>query len=288
MLTKQDLIDAHDQGLNVQTKGGTNFKIVAYLMDVFAVQYSNSTKISWYGIDKINELQCSIESKIEIDFSILNKDNIYVFKTKLHTYISKYRSQKKEYIELNSNCLLKNNLIDPFIRGLETCVITEINTPTESDLELFYSKFPELKPKTKYNGRAVKCDTVEQLRYVATKYKSEYLNDLKCNFVDGYNYYEFDTDTYRTEKECIITEIEIISFSQYCTENGIVEPKWIQGFEVKDGYNDVVMVSDDNYGWYSRILKSIANNRFIDNNGNAWMFARYPKKEEINEIKFSN
>lgn len=141
-------------------------------------------------------------------------------------------------------------------------------------------------PKPKYNGRAVKCDTVEQANWLLFKINATFnLKDevrKNIDFVIDINEKQWSSSKSFYEK----LNYEIISFSDYCKENGITEPKWIQGFEVKDGYNDVVMVSDDNYGWYSRILKSIANNRFIDNNGNAWIYARYPKRNEINEIKF--
>lgn len=73
-------------------------------------------------------------------------------------------------------------------------------------------------PKQKYNGRAVKCETVEQLRYIATRHKSEYIEYADNNFFERFNYYEYDTDTYRTEQECIKAELEIISFSDYCKE----------------------------------------------------------------------
>lgn len=202
-LTKENLIDAHEQGLIINTKNG-NIKIVAILNDIYGVNHFNSNQVKWWMFENFERNQATIEQ-----------------------------------------------------------------------------------PKPKYNGRAVKCDTYQQLEWFC-KHKNynytesrliEVLNDYKNNI--GIEKNIVASDSYAKE-----LNYEIISFSQYCTENGITEPKWIQGFEVGKDYNDVVMVSDDNYGWYSRILKSIANNRFIDNNGNAWMFARYPKKGEINEIKF--
>jgi len=208
-LTKENLIDAHEQGLSINTKNG-NIKIVAILNDIYGVNHFNSNQVKWWMFENFERNEAKIEQpKPKIDLSILKEGEIYYAKG-----ISNY-----EYIFIFDNindykiivkkglCVQDNFETSSFIAKKNNLI--ELRLPTELELELFYSKFPELKPK-----------------------------------------------------------------------------KYIQGFEVKDGYNDVVMVSDDNYGWYSRILKSIANNRFIDNNGNAWMFARYPKKEEINEIKF--
>jgi hypothetical protein len=198
-LTKENLIDAHEQGLSINTKNG-NIKIVAILNDIYGVNHFNSNQVKWWMFENFERNEAKIEQ-----------------------------------------------------------------------------------PKPKYNGRAVKCDTVEQANWLLNKTDFEF--EFSQSDIDN-NYVVKIEGGYCSKIFAIKNNYEIISFSQYCEEQGIKEPIFMQGFEVKDGYNDVVMVSDDNYGWYSRILKSIANNRFIDNNGNAWMFARYPKKEEINEIKF--
>lgn len=287
MLSRQDLIDAHEQGLNINTKNG-NLKIVAILNDIYGVNHFNSNKVQWWMFEQFERNQATIEQpKPKIDLSILKEGEIYFITTKFYNYIVKFRYMNDNIIAIDSNYVIKNNSIERFISGLEIRVIKEINIPNEIGLELFYSKFPELKPK-KYNGRAVNCDSLQQLSFVA---KNEGLCNkfnIETHFNNGLNCFNINDKCFQKEDYYIKNKYEIVSFSQYCTENGIVEPKWIQGFEVKDGYNDVVMVSNDNYGWYSRILKSISNNKFIDNNGNAWIYARYPRKEEINEIKFSN
>lgn len=173
-LTKENLIDAHEQGLIINTKNG-NIKIVAILNDIYGVNHFNSNQVKWWMFENFERNQATIEQ-----------------------------------------------------------------------------------PKPKYNGRAVKCDTYQQLEWFC-KHKNynytesrliEVLNDYKNNI--GIEKNIVASDSYAKE-----LNYEIISFSQYCTENGITEPKWIQGFEVGKDYNDVVMVSDDNYGWYSRDRKSV-------------------------------
>jgi len=211
MLTKEDLIEAHEQGLNVQTKGGTNFKIVAYIHDAFAVQYSTSTTISWYSIDKINELQCSIEQ-----------------------------------------------------------------------------------PKPKYNGKAVKCDSVEQFIWLLNKLESKYIKYAKENYESKFNCIDLAQGTlYSTCEDYDYynkRNYEIISFSQYCAEQGIKEPIFIQGFEVKCGYNDVVMVSDDNESWYLEKLVGIKKHPVqgwqFETQLTYYRYCRLLKRSEINEIKF--
>ena len=283
-LTKENLIDAHEQGLIINTKNG-NLKIVAILNDIYGVNHFNSNKVQWWMFENFERNQATIEQpKPKIDLSILKEGEIYFIKSDKNSYIFKFLHTRSynTVIIWNYNFALRNSCIYREGDGINILYITELRLPTELELELFYSKFPELKPK-KYNGRAVKCDTVEQANWMLNKTNFDF--EFSQSDIDN-NYVVKIEGGYCSKLFAIKNNYEIISFTQYCTENGIVEPKWIQGFEVKDGYNDVVMVSDDNYGWYSRILKSIANNRFIDNNGNAWMFARYPKKEEINEIKF--
>ncbi len=282
-LTKQQLIDAHEQGLSINTRNG-NIKIVAILNDIYGVNHFNSNKVQWWMFENFERQNATIEQpKPKIDLSILKEGEIYYLNNNLYSYIFKFR-----YLILNntiiwdSNSLLKDCEI--YINsGIKSSYVTELRLPTESELELFYSKFPKLKPIPKYNGRAVKCDTVEQANWLLNKTDFEF--EFSQSDIDN-NYVVKIEGGYCSKIFAIKNNYEIISFSQYCEEQGIKEPIFMQGFEVKYGYNDVVMVSDDNYGWYSRILKSIANNRFIDNNGNAWMFARYPKKSEINEIKF--
>jgi hypothetical protein len=207
-LTKKQLIDAHEQGLSINTRNG-NIKIVCILGDVYGVNHcdNNSKLVKWWMFENFERNEAKIEQT-----------------------------------------------------------------------------------KPKYNGKAVKCDTVEQLRYIATKCNSIYLHAIEHNFKEGFNYYQLILDTYRYKEECEKEHIEIISFSQYCTENGINEPKWIQGFEVKDGYNDVVICSNDaNYRTYSfDVLKTVYNhcNNTFCCIGNTWKYCRYPHKNEINEIKF--
>lgn len=212
MLSKEQLIDAHDQGLNVQTKGGTTFKIVAHLMDVFAIKSNENIIIKWWHLDKFIEEECTIEQ-----------------------------------------------------------------------------------PKPTYNGRAVKCDTVEQLQWLNSELKeksfnTQFLMSNHCICISDKNSHFIGK--IQNEEHFKHEGYEIISFSQYCEEKGITEPRWIQGFEVKDGYNDVVICSNDaNYRTYSfDVLKTVYNhcNNTFCCIGNTWKYCRYPRKDEINEIKFSN
>lgn len=216
-LTKEQLTDAYEQGLSISTKSGTKLKIVANLMDIFAIQYYNSTKIEWFSIEKFNELQCTIEQ-----------------------------------------------------------------------------------PKPKYNGRSVKCDTVEQWQWLNLSLKEKeldlhYFAKANCICISDKNH--LFVGKVHNEEHFKHEGYEIISFSDYCKEKGITEPKWIQGFEVKDGYNDVVMVSDDKISINTsfpnveiRILKEVREHEypFKMQDGSLFEYARYPRKNEFNEIKFSN
>jgi len=89
------------------------------------------------------------------------------------------------------------------------------------------------------------------------------------------------------EEHFILENYEIISFSQYCQEQGIDEPKWIQGFEIGKEYNDVVMCSYDNKLFEPQILTGVfdTNYPFVCVRGD-YVYCRYPRKGEINEIKF--
>ncbi len=149
-------------------------------------------------------------------------------------------------------------------------------------------------PKPKYNGRAVKCDSVEQLQWL---FKTLADSNYEIKNIDINNCFNITIVGFASEKYYIENNYEIISFSDYCKENGITEPKWIQGFEVKDGYNDVVMVSDDKISINTsfpnveiRILKEVREHEypFKMQDGSLFEYARYPRKNEFNEIKFSN
>lgn len=142
--------------------------------------------------------------------------------------------------------------------------------------------------KPKYNGRAVKCDTVEQANWLLNKTNFDF--EFSQSDIDN-NYLVKIEGGYCSKIFAIKNNYEIISFSQYCTENGIKEPKWIQGIEVKDGYNEIVSCSNDNVNFRIDILKIVYSDNcqfpFTCVNG-SYRYARYPRKEEINEIKFSN
>jgi hypothetical protein len=275
-LTKEDLIEAHEQCLNVQTKGGTNFKIVANIMDVFAVQYSNSTKISWYGIDKINELQCSIEQP-KVDLSILNTTDVFYLKTKKVAYVFTFDRKN----DVNIYFRYQLHLTEPnnnYVLGIQIDCILELRLATESEIKLL---FPNYK---KYNGRAVKCDSVEQLNWLYLKLgKNNEFTDIElCNTIGlGEN------DSFCYAQYYAKLNYEIISFSKYCAENNIKEPIFIQGFEVKDGYNDVVMCSDDNINFTIDTLKEVRQDifPFVCDHFN-YKYCRLLKRSEINEIKF--
>lgn len=204
MITKEQLTDAHEQGLSISTRNG-NIKIVAILNDVYGVNHcdTNSKLVKWWMFENFERNEAKIEQ-----------------------------------------------------------------------------------PKPKYNGKAVKCDTVEQANWL---YKKEYPSSknihhsrpcqLICIYLthQGWDY----------EKEAIENNYEIISFSDYCKEQGIKEPKWIQGFEVRDGYNDVVMVSDDKNYWYPCILLSVNDLEEypFETVVLKHRYCRYLNKNEINEIK---
>lgn len=140
-------------------------------------------------------------------------------------------------------------------------------------------KSAEVINKPKYNGKAVKCDNIEQIRYLSKDTRHDYeFNASKENryYLLGFGYLLY--------KECCIeNNYEIISFSDYCKEQGIEEPKWNQGFEVRDGYNDLVMVRDNDFTeWKGRILSMVTEFYFIDKQGSPWKYARLPKKDEFN------
>lgn len=283
MLTKEQLTDAHEQGLSV-ILNGRKIQIVAIIMDVVAVKSLDSDKIIWLHLDSFFKGECIIEQpKPKIDFSILKEGNIYYLKSDKSSYLIKFLYSQLKDIEIIWDCnyALRNNCIYREINGIKGSFITELRLPTESELELFYSKFPDLKPKPKYNGRAVKCDTVEQANWLlkVTNFDYELTDNNYLVKIDG----GFCSEIY-----AIRSNYEIISFSDYCKENGIKEPKWIQGFEIRGGYNDVVMVSSDNINWHCHLLTSVNNKAypFHSKSGGSWSYCRYPKRNEINEIKF--
>lgn len=279
-LTKEQLIDAHEQGLSINTRNG-NIKIVTILGDVYGVNHFNSNQVKWWMFENFERNHATIEQpKPKVDLSILKEGEIYFIKSNTNSYLIKFLYSQLKDIEIIWNCnfALRNNCIYREFNGIKASCITELRLPTESELELFYSNFPELKPKPQYNGRAVKCDTVEQANWLGSFELSQ--SDIDNNYV-------VKTDGgYCSKLFAIKNNYEIISFSQYCTENGIVEPKWLQGFEVGKDYNDVVMVSDDNTVWYIDILKSVSIDGYFECTGGEWVYARYPRKNEINEIKF--
>jgi hypothetical protein len=279
MLTKEQLIDAHEQGLSINTRNG-NIKIVCILGDVYGVNHcdTNSKLVKWWMFENFERNQATIEQpKPKIDLSILKEGEIYYAKSTMYNYLFKFRYSTQSEIIWDSNVLLRDSEIYNLSGGIKLSYVTELRLLTESELELFYSKFPELKPK-KYNGRAVKCDTVDQ---------SNWLGSFELSQSDIDNNYVVKTDGgYCSKLFAIENNYEIISFSQYCTENGINEPKWIQGFEVGKDYNDVVMVSDDNVVWYIDILNSVSIDGHFNCTVGEWVYCRYPRKDEINEIKF--
>lgn len=286
-LTKEQLTDAHEQGLSISTRNG-NIKIVAILNDVYGVNHFSSNKVQWWLFEQFEKQESTIEQhKQKIDFSILKEGEIYFAKSTMYEYVFKFRISSESAIIWDSNILLRDGEFYNGSGGIKLNYVTELRLPTESELEIFYSKFPELNPK-KYNGRAVKCDTVEQILWYCkhkdleiTKSRAiELLNDYKNNLgVENNRVYSIN---YAKDMN-----IEIISFSDYCKEQGIKEPKWIKGFEVRDGYNDVVMVSDNLKSWHINILQSVNNGLQPFNCGfHSWKHCRYLNKNEINEIKF--
>lgn len=291
-LTKQQLIEAHEQGLTVQTNKG-NIKIVSILGDVYGVHHidTNSKLVKWWLFENFERNDAKIKQTNKVDLSILKEGEIYYLESNKYKYIFKFRYTYNNELLWDSCNLLRENEVYDYCGGIRVSYITELRLPTEIELELFYSKFPELKPKPKYNGRAVKCDSVEQMSFINSElnekvFNTQFLNSNNCICISDKNSY-FIGKIHNEEHfkhECY----EIISFSQYCTENGITEPNWIQGFEAKDGYNDVVMVSADKNTWHCHLLTSVNNKEypFHSKSGGSWSYCRYPRKGEINEIKF--
>lgn len=286
-LTKEQLIDAYEQGLSINTRNG-NIKIVCILGDVYGVNHFNSNQVKFWMFENFERNQATIEQhKPKIDLSILKEGEIYFAKSTMYNYLFKLRYSTQSEIIWDSNVLLRDNEINNLSAGIKLSYVSELRLPTESELELFYSKFPELKPK-KYNGRAVKCDNLEQLTYICKSTNEWHKYNPDPHFNHGYNCFSLTNKACQKEDYYKKHNYEIISFSQYCTENGITEPKWIQGFEVGKDYKDVVMVSDDNKVWYIDILNSVSIDGHFNCTGGEWVYCRYPRKEEINEIKFSN
>jgi hypothetical protein len=202
-LTKEDLIKAHEQGL-VLKYDNNEFKIVAILNDVYAINYLDSKKVMWWIYESFAD--CTIEQ-----------------------------------------------------------------------------------PKPEYNGRAVKCDSVEQLEWYCKHNNFEYTYSVLIMLVNDSKNIGIENNAVYTDDYAKEINYEIISFSQYCQEQGIKEPKWIQVFEVRDGYNDVVMVSDDNERfWLRKLIKVIqdTSHPFLIDGGTQWRYCRLLKRSEINEIKF--
>ena len=215
-LTKEQLIDAHEQGSIINTRNG-NIKIVAILGDVYGVNHcdTNSKLVKLWMFENFERNQATIEQhKPKIDLSILKEGEIYFAKSTMYNYLFKLRYSTQSEIIWDSNVLLRDNEINNLSAGIKLSYVSELRLPTESELELFYSRFPELKPK-----------------------------------------------------------------------------KYIQGFEVKDGYNEIVSCSNDNVNFRIDILKIVYSDNcqfpFTCVNG-SYRYVRYPHKEEINEIKFSN
>jgi len=291
MLTKEQLTDAYEQGLSINTRNG-NIKIVTILGDVYGVNHceTNSKLVKWWMFENFERNQATIEQpNPKVYLSILNEGEIYYAKSDKYEYVFIFKIKNNTALVWDANYLLRDNEIHSYCGGIRIEYIKDLRLPTESELELFYSKFPELKPKPQYNGRAVKCDTVEQWQWLTQslgKFINIQLFESNCCVCiqDKKNEY---IGTIRDEQHFKHECYEIISFSQYCTENGINEPKWIQGFEVKDGYNDVVMVSDDNKNWEIEVLREVMDitNPFSCSRF-SFKYCRYLNKEEINEIKF--
>lgn len=215
-LTKEQLIDAHEQGSIINTRNG-NIKIVAILGDVYGVNHcdTNSKLVKLWMFENFERNQATIEQpKPKIDLSILKEGEIYYAKgISTYEYIFIFDSIDDYKIIVKKGLSVQDNFITGTFLAKKNQLI-ELRLPTESELELFYSKFPKLKPK-----------------------------------------------------------------------------KYIQGFEVKDGYNEIVSCSNDNVNFRIDILKIVYSDNcefpFTCVNG-SYRYARYPRKEEINEIKFSN
>jgi hypothetical protein len=295
MLTKEQLIDAHEHGSVINTRNG-NLKIVAILNDIYGVNHFNSNKVQWWMFEQFQRNEAKIQYKI--DLSILKRNEIFFAKVLSGRVLFKYDSTSIEFfdniiseyqyfIDENKIFNLRKEINK---RCCEVDSISELRLPTESELELFYSKFPELKPK-KYNGRVVKCDTVYQLEWYCKHKKLEYTYSVLIMLVNDSKNIGIKDNSVYTDDYAKELNYEIISFSQYCTENGITEPKWIQGFEVGKDYKEIVSCSNDNVNFRIDILKIVYSDNcefpFTCVNG-SYRFARYPRKDEINEIKFSN
>lgn len=214
-LTKEQLTDAHEQGLSIRIKNG-NIKIVAILGNVYGINHFNTKQVQWWLFEQFEEQEAKIEQpKPEIDLSILKEGEIYFAKSTMYEYVFKFRISSESAIIWDSNILLRDSEIYNGSGGIKLNYVTELRLPTESELELFYSKFPDLKPKPKYNGRAVKCDTLEQLNWLYSKLGKNY------NFTDIELYNTIGLgkeDTFCYAHYYYKQNYEIISFSDYCKE----------------------------------------------------------------------
>ena len=153
-LTKEQLTDAHEQGLSISTRNG-NIKIVAILNDVYGVNHcdTNSKLVKWWMFENFERNEAKIEQpKPKIDFSILKEGDIYFAKSTMYEYVFKFRISSESAIIWDSNILLRDSEIYNGSGGIKLNYVTELRLPTESELELFYSKFPELKPKKYIQG----------------------------------------------------------------------------------------------------------------------------------------
>ena len=148
---------------------------------------------------------------------------------------------------------------DTLIDENENTLLIEIKAPNSvvaicNDAEIITYLFNELndngyslKKEPQYSGTAVKCESHEQIEWLCERLSGDrYIHYCQGNFEDNYNYIDLDNSTVLTEIQCKKNNYQIISFSEYCHQEGIEEPKWIQGFLVGD-YSDKnvwVKVSD--------------------------------------------
>ena len=143
----------------------------------------------------------------------MKEGEIYFGKTNESNWIFKFK-------ELTNNNNIRGHFFYDFeyytnIYEGDSSILKELRLPTDSELELFYSKFPELKPKPKYNGRAVKCYTVDQLQWL---FKTLADSNYEIKNIDINNCFNITIVGFASEKYYIENNYEIISFSDYCKE----------------------------------------------------------------------
>ena len=178
---------------------------------------------------------------------------------------------------LNGDTITVDFKLPNSIIGISEC--NEANTYSFNELVKYNYLLKE--PK-QYNSTAVKCDTVEQANWLLEKLdfgfrlSQKQIQNKACIYVEDINRGTWD---YQID---VSSKIQVISFSEYCKQEGIEEPPLYCGFEVGDyseknvwvKVSDISIENAKNQNNAYRLL-TVDNNKypFIDANYNAWKYA---------------